>query len=511
MPVKEILAHINSGVSKQDDDRYRKLANAYDAFSTGPGQHIASMKSSERLEQRGAELASSIPVNAMSNVRGKQDDERPSKRTKIAQEDDSDARRGPADIRSSQDPSINSSTDRSVQIPRSDNQVKRPATAPAAAQDPQTFDPWPLYARLEYVEETPLAAQAIESQLYTSSLIAMDERAPKTPSSPLLGRAEREEAINKVPASSPARPSWNAHSNSQGSAEENLSSQEILDIERNTHGSLQSSQTDGPSSVGAGPSHSSAPQLQNIQDEDPAWADNLFDELSSAADAATAAAQSSPPCQSQESTLSQPPPQSQSQGTTNKSQPQDELAIMFTQHSSLDEICYFPSHSPIADHDPRTRSYMTSFLSCDAVTTNLDSIYYSRAQVYRSFNRSPGGGYLERGSWRFIITTSGTARTWSQATEDRFLQLMRRWVEGMMLGNMITFAVLEKAVDVPAEDGQGKMKVVMKQFQLFCQEEVAPHAFVLLWAASESWINRANTSWVSCEDGKVKVRMPLIA
>ncbi|KAI9720686.1 MAG: hypothetical protein M1828_005566 [Chrysothrix sp. TS-e1954] len=140
MPVDEILVHISASTSKKDDDRYRAIALAYDQFEplkrhdvTGHnfgGDKITTYRSSKR---------------------------------KHAEHDET-----PQESFCELEPQTSSKAITKPLVPQSED-VRRPLkdTSLRAKDTP-----------CQYIEETPLAVLALESQLLTSSLLEMANDSP---------------------------------------------------------------------------------------------------------------------------------------------------------------------------------------------------------------------------------------------------------------------------------------------------------------------------------------------
>lgn len=151
MPVKEIVARATAASTNQDDDHFRKLAQAYDVFSPVTKISLATAKifsksTKDAIKKTGSERKRPSGSNY-------------TKRNGLA--------RGS-----------------SVQVPRSAIPAKRSATAPSDISRPK-------YGRVAsgahvYIEDTSLAAAVLESQLWTSSLAEANERRSRTPRSPIV-------------------------------------------------------------------------------------------------------------------------------------------------------------------------------------------------------------------------------------------------------------------------------------------------------------------------------------
>lgn len=507
MGVDEILVHLAGASSRQDDKRYKAMAAAYEAFEP-VSRHTISKPLGSRLALD--DNSSSVLPTTSSPT---------SKRSVIAQ------------------------------VPRT--AAKESATLHGTGDGSNV--PSNHFEQCTYIEDTPLAAACIESQLWPSTT-----RVPsKTPSSPLAERVSKKRRLSQERVEQSSQPYHSAPSELSRVAEDDIT------IQPSAEACISSSPIEYRSSNGSAEGHirkdfttSNVGVYATVREEKQVSSQRPPSYILSSAQAEDAAGETpsrvyatpldgnDPPIRNRESTMGSPngsqplarastngPPQLRpldgsdpvpvSRMSPKDKKPQVAKITSSTRphpavHSSAapnppsllettaqTRVKTFDSlpksidpPPPSPSLDPAPTSTITSNLSRLLTHPRLSTVYMpsSHSRELRPF---------ERGHWR-VDTSTWTGQ---DAITDHlaFWEYLIAYVGGDRAGWSISVVREDESKNAEGKDcngNAGSLGIV----RMYCFGEAVQHAYLLLYLASKSRVRKCQVEWADAA-GEVVITM----
>lgn len=340
----------------------------------------------------------------------------------------------------------------------SDVQVLRSAVPSKRARSVTTQIVKPKKIRVDphlptYIEDTPLAAAALESQLWTSSLANMSQESSKASSLPSSLPLEQQNLASLRPGSSSGK--QHEPVNQGDSSREALS---------------------GAPSPGVPPTETHAPTSQLRAGEE------LTEDTNTASNAQNVKYQSDLPSK---------------QGS--------ELA---QDDSSTSTLTHFilPPYAPIGLQNPQDISHLTPYLALVASKSPAKKYFYPRAQFTRSLQPQ------ERGYWKITISDPSSKRAWNEKTQTDFWEFMQHAVgEGDAGWGVSCFVeVVQHGQEQQENLSTSQMDPAKRTvYQMYCYGEVVPHVYLMMRLASGGKLRNVLAEWLD-GDEKVVVRVPAV-
>ena len=417
MPIKEILAHVNGPTSTQDDDNHRRLARAYNEFSVNKRTSLNTTK---------------IFANELRSEEIDPCDERVYK----------DRRKHRRDINSPE--LLEVQVNRSIIQPR-----QRTSAFSAKIRQYQS-----ACSDTQYIEDTPLAAAALESQLFTSSLAHMEEASTeKSPASPSLRRHESsvEQPSVEIPAAT-------------------------QDTEKAETGPSQSADVySATSSIGRDVIATAIPHAASEQ-----ASSNLPQEASKHVPIATSSGDVARPTES-----------------VREAEDID----------STDPIARSKLPPPAIVAENEDINPITAWLEHVSQVAAPFGRFYSLANIERKPER------LERGHWRLILPApSRSMQSWSEETHRKFWNFMTENIDKRNCDWFVScFLRVQRRKNTQAlafneeraQDNQQAMAGARRTYEIFCFGGAVAHVYAMMWLASDSRIQRIHAEWIDSKDTAV--------